>query len=168
METRQKCSHKTKTCTWAAKQITGHVQNKTNMRMSISKAEPNVICITSDTIHSRYIWSCYRCNEKRFNPNLMQYDLISIQLNTMRSDAMKKIIMLCNSVLHRDVLESKYHIRKGNPWHGAKTEAKQDMSAGIRAPCSNMKQGNKTRRWEYTQSSMFTRKQRHDGSVRDL
>ncbi len=39
----------------ASKQITGHVQNKTNTRMSISKAEPYVICITSDTIHSRYI-----------------------------------------------------------------------------------------------------------------
>ncbi len=49
------------------------------------------------------------------------------------------------------------------PRHGAK-----DMSAGIRTPCSNMKQGNRARRWEYTRGRMLTRKQRHDGSVRDL
>ncbi len=45
---------------------------------------------------------------------MMQNDQILIQLKTMLYDAIKEKVMLCNSVWHRDVPKSEYHIRKGN------------------------------------------------------
>ncbi len=80
--------------------------------------------------------------------------------NTTQLTSTEKCTTGVNSRQHTHTTRQNMEHKCPYPDTEPKLSAVQDMSAGIRTQCSNMKQGNRAHRWEYTRSCMLTRKQR--------